>query len=291
MRLEDIYRLYLLMLEPESEELWEENNELQEGEEKTYLPSEEPYPIAETFQEGDVIELFPSNDGLPMLFAVGEINPAAGEALLVPLSSFIELATPHDVLVEVEGKPYIAQTDLFITAPSDGALFKSIFPDKSPLKVGKLEPNKLKELKAVLKGEKEGVGSMSGGVKKLFKEREAQRYAPLQLQIIKELEALSNFHRALEELKELRVGMAAAQKETSGHSADYTWHYDEEKELLTLFPNPKYIWSLGRIIFKKEGKEIELWNGPLFPKLTFPIPKDLFPGKLIENLIKIVPLS
>ena len=189
MRLEDIYRLYLMMLEPveiDPREV-EEVDETLEGEEKLItLPQVEPYPLVENLQEGQVIELAPSNDGLPLLFLVGEINREAGEAVLFPLSEFIELSTPHDVLVKVEGKPYIAQTDLYITVPT-GVKLSELLKVKTPLLVGQIAPQELEEVKKVYHREKGGVGGMAGGVKAKFKEREAQRYASLQIKFLKAL--------------------------------------------------------------------------------------------------------
>lgn len=294
MRLEDIYRLYLVMLEPVEIEPQEVEGFLQtlEGEEEaTTIPQVEPYPIVESLQEGQVIELVPSNDGLPLLFVVGEINSEAGEAVLIPLSEFIELATPHDVLVKVSGKPYIAQTDLYITVPAEGPVFRTVFADKTPLLVGQLGKEELQEVKDVYSGKKAGVGGMSGGVKQLFKEREAQRYAPLQLQVIRELEALNELHSALQQLEQAKLALAADQRATSGHTDDYRWEYDEKREILILIPAAKYLWSFARILFKVNGKEINLWEGPLYPKMPFYIPKELFPGKLIEQMLKIVPLT
>lgn len=295
MRLEDIYRLYLMMLEPveidpREVESFEEEESIKGEEKLISLPQVEPYPLVENLQEGQVIELAPSNDGLPLLFLVGEINREAGEAVLFPLSEFIELSTPHDVLVKVEGKPYIAQTDLYITVPAEGPVFRTVFADKTPLLVGQITPQELKEVKEVYRGQKGGVGSMAGGVKKLFKEREAQRYAPLQIQVLRELEALNELHSALKELERTSLALAADQRSNAGYTDDYRWEYDEKREILTLIPATKYLWSVARIIFKTNGKEINLWEGPLYPKMPFYIPKELFPGKLIEQMLRIVPL-
>ena len=290
MRLEDIYELYLTMLEPleiDPKEL-ENFEEPLEGEIKTLpIPKVEPYPVVEELREGQVIEIAPSDDGLPYLFLVGEINERAGEATLFPLSQFVELATPWDALVHVENKPYIAQTDLFITAPANGKVFSTLFSDKTPLLVGQITPEDLEEVKAVYRREKGGIGGMAGGVKAKFKEKEAERYARLQLQILREMEKLDRFQRLLEELKTTKLATAAAQKVTSGSTDAYGWYYDEKSERLILFPQRPYVGIWGRVVFRIGNKEVALHEGVIRPKMMFYFPARLFPGKEITQLLKL----
>lgn len=196
MRLEDIYQLYEMMLEkveeidPKELETVDAGVDEEIPKEETFsFPEVEPYPVVERLEEGDVIEIAPSDDGLPYLLLVGEINPKAGEATLFPLSQFIELGTPWDEIVHIEGKPYIAQTDIFITAPTE-VEFSRLFKEKTPLRIGKVQKEELQKVKEVYRRERGGVGGMAGGVKKLFKEREAERYSKLQMQILKGMELL-----------------------------------------------------------------------------------------------------
>ena len=290
MRLEDIYELYLMMLEPfeiDPKELEEFKEPPKEEIKEIPFPQVEPYPVVQELKEGDVIEIAPSDDGLPLLFVVGEINDKAGEATLFPLSQFVELATPWDALVHVEGKPYIAQTDLFVTAPADGKIFSTLFPDKTPLLIGSIKPEELEEVKAVYRREKGGIGGMAGGVKAKFKEKEAERYARLQLQILREMEKLDRAQRILEELKTAKLATAAAQKVTSGSTDAYGWYYDEKREHLILFPKPPYVGIWGRIVLRFGPKEVVLHEGVIRPKMEFYLPARLFPGKEITQLLKL----
>ena len=98
MRLEDIYELYLMMLEPfeiDPKELDEFKEPPREEIKEIPFPQVEPYPVVQELKEGDVIEIAPSDDGLPLLFVVGEINEKAGEATLFPLSQFVAVSYTH----------------------------------------------------------------------------------------------------------------------------------------------------------------------------------------------------
>ena len=162
--LQEILNLYKLSLE-------------REGETKVKV-EQEPLKV----EEGNLVELFPSPDGLEMVFLVFR-KPKNGLVELLPLSGFWELATPDDVIVKVEGKNYIVQTDLGIDVPEE--VFKEGITGRVFLPAGKLTPEEMEEVKKVHEGKKRGAGRMWGGPKGEFKKLEAKRYFPLFLSTLR----------------------------------------------------------------------------------------------------------
>ena len=155
--LQEILNLYKLSLE-------------KEGEPEVKV-KQEPLRV----EEGNLVELFPSPDGLDMIFLIS--RKFDGLVELLPLSRFWELATPSDVLVKVEGESYIVQTDLGIDVPE--SFFKEGVAGRVFLPVGKLTPEEMEEVRKVQEGKKKGAGRMWGGTKGEFKKLEAKRYFPL----------------------------------------------------------------------------------------------------------------
>ncbi len=306
-RLEELFELYKLMKEPFEElafeDIWLETN--LEKQEKINLPKEKieenlsrEFEMAEKPQEGDVIEIVPSIDGLPLLFVVWDINPNAGEVRLVPLSEFYQFATPDDVLVKIlppneELKDldlykeiYIAQPKLFIWFPL--RWFSKILPDREILKVGRVSPSKLQEIWEVYSGLRKGAGNIKGGLKKAFKREEARRYGAIQAMVLQELEETQKINAMLASIKaQMPAAQASSQETTAGWNDRLMWKYDPKKGLLILKPHPDVVGRVGKIFLEWEDKVIELWNGLLLPKITIPINPENFLGDLFSQSLRL----
>ena len=306
-RLEELFELYKLMKEPLEdiplEDIFLETN--LEGKEKVNLPKEKienelnkDFEIPEKPEVGDVIEITPSIDGLPLLFVVWDINPNAGEVRLVPLSEFYQFATPDDVLVKIlppneelkdldlYKKTYIAQPKLFIWFPL--SWFSKILPDREILKVGRVSPSKLQQIWEVYSGLRKGAGNIMGGLKKAFKREEARRYGAIQARVLQELEETQKINAMLAQLKkEVALPRAASQETTSGWSEHLLWRYYPEKGLLVIKPRPNLVGRVGKIFLQWENKVIELWNGLLLPKITIPINPENFLGELFSKYLRL----
>ena len=161
--LEEILKIYKLSLE-------------KEGEVEVKV-EQKPLKV----EEGNLVELFPSPDGLEMMFLV--FRKLRGLAELLPLSKFWELGGPYDVLVEVDGTPYIVQTDLGIDLPE--SIFGKGIGERVFLPAGQLTSEQMEEVRKVHEGKKRGAGRMWGGPKGEFKKREAKRYFPLFLSTLR----------------------------------------------------------------------------------------------------------
>ncbi|MEO2153648.1 MAG: hypothetical protein ABGX24_04435 [Aquificota bacterium] len=306
-RLEELFELYKLMKEP-FEELAIEDFLLEtnlEKQEKINLPKDKieenlsrEFEMAEKPQEGDVIEIVPSIDGLPLLFVVWDINPEVGEVRLVPLSEFYQFATPDDVLVKIlppneelkdldpYKKTYIAQPKLFIWFPL--SWFSQILPDRVVLKVGKIPLGKIQEIWEVYKGWRKGAGKIRGGIKKAFKKEEARRYGTLQAMVLKEMEETQKINTMLASIKaQMPAAQASSQETTAGWNERLMWKYDPKKGLLILKPHPEVVGRVGKIFLEWEDKVIELWNGLLLPKITIPINPENFLGDLFSQSLRL----
>jgi hypothetical protein len=306
-RLEELFELYKLMKEPFEElafeDFWLETN--LEKQEKINLPKEKieenlsrEFEMAEKPQEGDVIEIVPSIDGLPLLFVVWDINPEVGEVRLVPLSEFYQFATPDDVLVKIlppneefkdldlYKKTYIAQPKLFIWFPL--SWFSKILPDREILKVGRVSPSKLQEIWEVYSGLRKGAGNIKGGLKKAFKREEARRYGAIQAMVLQELEETQKINTMLASIKaQMPAAQASSQETTAGWNERLMWKYDPKKGLLILKPHPEVVGRVGKIFLEWEDKVIELWNGLLLPKITIPINPENFLGDLFSQSLRL----
>jgi len=122
---------------------------------------------------GDIIEIFPSIDGIELLFLIFR-KYKNGMIELLPVSRFWEFATQDDVLISIGDDYYIVQTDLSFEVPEE--TFSEAFGNRYIFKVHTLNNDLLKEINLVKDGKKKGAGNMKGGVKGEFKNLEAQRY-------------------------------------------------------------------------------------------------------------------
>ncbi len=134
--------------------------------------------------EGDIIEIFPSIDGLELYLLVYRIY-INGFVELLPVSKFYELATPDDVLVYIDGNPFIVETDLGFEIPLEN--FPRRFGNRKVFKIGRLTPDELKEVEDVYEGRRKGAGGMYGGPKEEFKALESKRYFALFVSTIGEV--------------------------------------------------------------------------------------------------------
>ena len=184
--LEEILSLYKEALRIEDEVEYEEIHiEAPSYEELTGEVKPKQIKDVEVPEEGDVIEVFPSLDGLEMIFLVFR-KYENGYVELLPMNKFWELGTPEDVLVNFEGERYIVQTDLGIDVPEEN--FSKRFGNRKVFLLGKLTPQQMKEIEDVYEGRKKGIGNMRGGPKGEFKTLESRRYFLLFARTIEEEE-------------------------------------------------------------------------------------------------------
>ena len=160
------------------EELKVEEDPLKIEEEKVKaldLPKEKGRGVEplKDVKEGQVIEVFPSVDGLEMVFLVFKIYKN-GFVEILPISKFWEFATPDDALIKLNGEPYIVQTDLGFDVPKED--FAKRFSPRRVYLLGTLDEKQMEEVRAVYEGKKKGAGRMYGDVKEEFKRIEAKRY-------------------------------------------------------------------------------------------------------------------
>jgi len=185
-KLLDLYRESLKPVEDEAVEVEEEVNT---QDLKEILEHLNEGKLLETPEEGKVFELVPSLDAEEMLFLILNVNEDF--TTVIPLSRWIEFATPDDVLINLNGKPYIAQTDIALDIPTHG--FNTWFGNRKLYEVGKISEEELKRTKNVYKG-KHGDGKFSFPEKREFKKIEAGRYLPIWLWIIQNAKLYDKNH-------------------------------------------------------------------------------------------------
>jgi hypothetical protein len=314
MRLNELFQIYLL-----KREVWDNDDiltdlELSKSSGGKQEPVEIPqkvlelinqptkeFPIEETPREGDVIEIVPSVDGLPLLFVVWDIDDELGDIRLVPLSEFYQFATDKDLLIElkpvkglprdenIHGKVYMAQPTLYITVPQEK--FAYWFGNRAVYKVGEVPKEVLKNLDLIYGGEIKGSGNMEGGIKEAFKKEEAKRYALLQQEIwANEIETIE-INEALRQLmKELPVAKAADQMPYSGMGDGFLWEYDKKLQILFLIPmNKDLIGRTVRLVLElPDGKRIVLWEGILWDgRIPVIIDEENFRGDIFQRFLKL----
>ncbi|WP_457600211.1 hypothetical protein [Hydrogenivirga sp.] len=238
-----------------------------------------PPPGVEEFKEpteGDVIELI-SPDGGEMIFLVYEVNEEKGMTQFIPLSRWIEFATPADVLVKLNGKSYIAQTDLSLDLP-----LSNPFRGRKAFIIGKLSQGDMEKIGRVIRGEEKGAGRMSGGVKREFKRLEAKRYLPLFLESIEEEERLQELEAELMSYKE-RFLAAAEQEQTWGDKDNLSWVYDTEEEVLNIVLPEELAGREGKVILELGDKSLTLYEGTLEKEIRIPISREAYSYRALKE--------
>ncbi len=218
-------------------------------------------------EEGDIVEVFPSPDGLEMIFLVFR-KYKNGYVELLPVSKFWELATPEDVLIWFEGETYIVQTDLGFEVPEED--FAKRFGNRKVFLLGKLDPDQMKEIEEVYEGRKRGAGGMWGGPKEEFKTLESRRYFSLFAQMIEEEEKLLELSAFFEKHKEYALA-AAGEEKTWGEKEGIKWFYDSEEKRLILTPEEDLVGKRKRILLEADGDKVVLFEGELPKKIELPL--------------------
>ncbi len=233
--------------------------------------------------EGDIIEIFPSIDGLELYFLVYRIY-TNGFIELLPVSKFYELATPDDVLVYIDGNPFIVETDLGFEIPLEN--FPRRFGNRKVFKIGRLTPEELKEIEDVYEGRKKGAGGMYGGPKEEFKALESKRYFVLFANTIIEEEELAKLSLFFEKHKEHAL-VAGEEEKTWGEKGGIKWFYDRESEKLILIPVEELKGKRKRISLKIEGDEIVIFEGELPERINIPLSKGSYSYSVLMKALRV----
>ncbi len=232
-------------------------------------------------EEGDIIEVFPSLDGLGMIFLIFRIYKN-GYVELLPMSKFWELATPEDVLIQFEGETYIVQTDLGFEVPEED--FPKRFGNRKVFLLGKLTPEQMKEVEDVYEGRKKGTGGMWGGPKEEFKTLESRRYFSLFAQMIEEEEKLLELSAFFEKHREYALA-AAGEEKTWGEKEGIRWFYDSEEKRLILTPEENLVGKRKRILLEADGDKVVLFEGELPKKIEIPL--ENYSHSLLERSLRV----
>jgi len=228
-------------------------------------------------QEGDVVELLASPDGLEVLLLMFREREEFME--VVPVSRFWEFATPRDALIHLRGEPHIAQTDLSLDLPLT-------FLGRLPLvKIQTLPAEELEKIRKVYEGEEKGAGHMSGGIKKEFKREEAKRYFGLFQAWIKEEETRQGLRDIFMKFRELAP--AAGEECTWGSAGGIRWFYNREEETLVLIPPKDLVGKEGRIVLETEEQEITLFSGRFPPRINLPLERDAYDYRVLERRLRL----
>ncbi len=233
--------------------------------------------------EGDIIEIFPSIDGLELYLLVYRIY-INGCVELLPVSKFYELATPDDVLVYIDGNPFIVETDLGFEIPLEN--FPRRFGNRKVFKIGRLTPEELKEIEDVYEGRKKGAGGMYGGPKEEFKALESKRYFVLFANTIIEEEELAKLSLFFEKHKEHAL-VAGEEEKTWGEKGGIKWFYDRESEKLILIPVEELKGKRKRISLKIEGDEIVIFEGELPERINIPLSKGSYSYSVLMKALRV----
>jgi len=283
--LEELLAIYKAMLNLEGEATTQEVGDY----ERTGAPDfrdVEPLRIEELTspQRGDVVEIVPPYDNLEMRFII--LRETSGFFEVVPLSPFWEFATPKDVVIEVEGEPYIAQTDISFDVPLDN--FTKRFGNRRLFKVGKVDEDILRRIELVCDGKEKGDGNMVGSIKGEFKKLEAQRWFALWTSQIAEEEALQELESLIMDLKEREASLAASEEETLyGSKEGIRWFYNERERTLVLLPEEELLGKEKRIFLDFDGERFILFEGKLPPRIEIPIRKEAYSWRILNDSLGI----
>ncbi len=242
-----------------------------------------PYNI----RERDIIQLFPSVDGLDLYLLVWNISEEEDTVRLMLISEFIEFATSKDVKITIDERKYIVQTDIFVDFPYEN--LRTALGKRFLFKVGEISETHMQKIDKVFYGEEEGDGTFITPTKALFKKAEAERLAILVNEYIQKQE---KYYETLEHIKlvlKRKTVLAASEKEryTIFKNLFYA-KYDKEREILVIKPIKKdIIYRVGKILLKVDGKELILYEGIIFEEISLPFPKELYNWEILEKGLKL----
>ncbi|RUM32382.1 MAG: hypothetical protein DSY32_00095 [Aquifex sp.] len=282
-KLLDLYRESLKPVEDEEVEVEEEVNT---EDLKEILEHLNEGKLLETPEEGKVFELVPSLDTEEMLFLILNVNEDF--TTVIPLSRWIEFATPDDVLINLNGKPYIAQTDIALDIPTQG--FNTWFGNRKLYEVGKISEEELKKVKEVYEGSK-SEARLTFPEKREFKKIEAGRYLPIWVGMINFAEETAELYQELKELvaeyRKVAPARASEQIRLHGSAKNISFFYDEEKEELFLYPEEEFVGKEGRIIIKYKDKELIFYKGTIKPEYRIPLSREAFDYEFFKEGLRL----
>ena len=293
MKLIELYELYKLKKAvPTEEEINEIFKDLTAEDLKkpvVELPQNPPLAtIPIELKEGDVIEIFPSVDGLEMYFLVWGVFSEENTIRLMLLSEFIEFATPKDVIVDLNGNKYIVQTDIFIDLPYESVSKLQAILNRKIFKIGRLSEEDLQKIDKVFFGETKGDGKFTTPTKGLFKREEAERAVKLVAEYIDNLEKIAQKYSLLKEFKERKEKWAASERERyTLTTEDFYAKYDSSEEILIIVPAEKNRWKIGKIFIQIGEKDITLYEGVLFERIPIYLPKEAYDWEILLKGLKL----
>jgi hypothetical protein len=284
-----------LPTEEELKEIFEDLENLEgEKEFKITAPRGEGVkPLETPPREGEVLELFPSIDGLDTLFLVLAVDEESDTVRVVPLSEFVLLGGPKDAKVTVQTpwgeEERIAQTDLWLDFPLS-RFVKQSFEHRRWFKVGEVSKEEWKKTLKIHLGD-EIANPLLTPEKKAFKESEAERIAVIYSEHVQTLEALENFTAALWELlKEQPAHSAATALETVFLTDDGNLlvKYDSEGETLILKPTKReLVGKRVKITFEIDGEKRVLYEGAMLEEFTLPLSKNRYDANFLKRGLKV----
>ncbi len=284
-----------LPTEDELKEIFEDLENLEgETEFKITAPREEGVkPLEAPPREGEVLELFPSIDGLDSLFLVLAVDEETDTIRVVPLSEFVLLGGPKDAKIRVKfpwgEEERIAQTDLHLDFPLS-RFVKQSFEHRRWFKVGEVSKEDWqKALKIHLSDEI--ANPLLTPEKKAFKDSEAERMAVIFSEHVRTLENLENFTLALLEALSEQPALAAATAEETLFLTDdgnLLVQYDPESETLTLKPaKGELVGKRVKITLEVDGEKRVLYEGAMLEEFTLPLPKNRYDANLLKRTLKV----
>jgi len=234
-------------------------------------------------QVGDLLELIPSIDGLPLRFVVTKVNKELDLVRVVPLSEFVLLGGPKDVPVKASfvwgEEEVIAETDLWLEFPFSN--FLRAFSDKYWVLIGWLDEKELEKVK-------HGIGrKYLTPEKRKFKDSEAQRMAELFKEHVRTVEELQEFTQKVLSLLEEQPALAASAEEEKAFITDdgaLFVEYEPEKQLLTLKPLKDELKSRKVKLYFNDKL---LFEGVIWPQITLPLPRERYDAGALKSSLRV----
>ena len=284
--LKKLLELYRESLRIEKDESLEINEVNEDGYEK-YREFLERKRRIEKPERGVVFELVPSLDAQEMRFVILDKNKDF--TTILPLSRWIEFATPKDVVVEIEGENYIVETDIPLDIPTEG--FNTYFADSNLFEITQLNKETLEKIEKVYRGTQKGDGKLLTREKEEFKKLEVKRYFPIWLGVINQSEELARLNEELVNLKrellEEALLKAHEKKPIHGKGKNLEFFYNTKREILSIFPEEEFTGKEGRIILETRKKKIILYEGLIRKEIKIPLKSEAYDYELFTGGLKL----
>lgn len=284
--LKKLLELYRESLRIEKDESLEINEVNEDGYEK-YREFLERKRRIEKPERGVVFELVPSLDAQEMRFVILDKNKDF--ITILPLSRWIEFATPKDVVVEIEGENYIVETDIPLDIPTEG--FNTYFADSNLFEITQLNKETLEKIERVYRGTEGGDGKLLTREKEEFKTLEAKRYFPIWLGVINQSEELARLNEELVNLKRelLEEALLKAHEKQliHGKGKNLEFFYDTKREILSIFPEEEFTGKEGRIILETRKKKIILYEGLIRKEIKILLKSEAYDYELFTGGLKL----